>query len=312
MKLTFSIGTVLAVAMAHASFELMVIPGNDGRIYRLDPQNQILLGSFVALPNMTGVVSNGQGVGYGIGGTYVSGYNLFTGEPTTGLAPDTALWPTTYTSVGHLLSSASTYLHGIRVSTMSSTGYGIPSGITLMSVFQTPTGIRGIGRNTTTGDMISYEGANTNGLGGSPTTIAPSAFWGGNGIGQAATDIASDSSAFCYNTPAGGLALYRRVGASAFFQSVDGTLFDLQTRPAVAYGHDTLYIVGKSSTAGRTRIARYRTGGSNFVAAGDFEVIVDAPTTSKYSVGMINAPEPASMIALSVGVAAILRRRRAS
>lgn len=68
MKLVISALAMLAVGTVYASFDLMLLPGRDNRIYRYDPVNRLMLGSYAT--SATGkIAANNAGLSYSTAGS---------------------------------------------------------------------------------------------------------------------------------------------------------------------------------------------------------------------------------------------------
>ena len=104
----------------------------------------------------------------------------------------------------------------------------------------------------------------------------------------------------------------RQGGTYTGFTGIGSSLFDAAANPAMVFGHDVMYLVGKSSTLGRTRIQIIRPNQFFLVDGGSFEVNVTVPADTPYSVGMVTAPEPVSLLILSSGCALLMRRKKKS
>lgn len=106
--------------------------------------------------------------------------------------------------------------------------------------------------------------------------------------------------------------LYRGTGTSYSFSAANlNSLFSTTaSTPSVVAGHENLYVIGESSTTGRTRIVRFgvsATSGSTLLM-NNFEV--NFTPEPGMNAGIVVAPEPGTMLALGAGLAAVLRRRK--
>lgn len=64
MKKTFIAALALLTTGAHASFDLMLIPGNNNRIYRYDPLNNVHLGSYGTQGDSNLIAADTRGISY--------------------------------------------------------------------------------------------------------------------------------------------------------------------------------------------------------------------------------------------------------
>lgn len=105
--------------------------------------------------------------------------------------------------------------------------------------------------------------------------------------------------------------LFRGTGTSYSANAANmSSLFAATGTPSVVAGHENLYVIGESSTAGRTRIVRFgmsATSGSTLLM-NNFEV--NFTPEPGMNAGIVVAPEPGTMLALGAGLAAVLRRRK--
>ena len=82
LRAGFVVASVGAASFVWASFDLMLLPGSDGRVYRYDPINRIQLGSFSSSSNnhMLAVDGAGQMFGCQSSGSSIRRYTYSNGE----------------------------------------------------------------------------------------------------------------------------------------------------------------------------------------------------------------------------------------
>ncbi len=301
---------------AHASFELMLIADTTGRIQRIDPQNEIGLGSFRGLTGNTSVVTDNSNTAYVTTSTTTKAYNIATGEAigfnygTTNSIGHTAYFPV---AQPRIMCNQSSGIINYNISTGVVSGLGLPSGITSLTGFVYGLTGYSFGRSTT-GNLIEQGMTNTGSYSGVPVTLVGSAVWNQTFVGQPGYSAPNNAYAFTYRTPGGALTLFSKIISVNSLLSTTSASFATQfsstAMPAAVFGHDVMYLVGKSNTVGKTRVQRW-----NFAAAGhllqengSFEL--DFDTALAPGVGMVVAPEPATSAGLLFGLIALIKRRK--
>lgn len=315
------VGSVVA---AHASFELMLLPGADGRIHRYDPVNNINLGSYRTFSTTTMVTADLNGTSYSStnGNTQFYAHNY-----STGLASGSVTGATS--NIASLVVNGSLYVmttSGVsKYNTITGSFQGqVLAGGTTTFRAMTSYGNRMIvlGYNSTgaitsqTFDMTTLVSSVVNTYGTTATI--------GSNMGRAASirnEILNTSLVgFTYITNSGSLA-FARIPVNS-----DGTITNLTLTqsfptqiitgnllPSVLAGHNSVYLYGQdSTTATDARLIQYEMGtgltqntSTAFTAPGLFRT-----GSHNFQAAILVAPEPGTMIGLGLGLAAILKRRR--
>lgn len=302
-KFAILCGAIAVSALSHASYELMLVCDNADRvIHRVDPVSGAYLGSFGKgfLSFATHVAVNpANGLAY----VYDSGNNkVLTFDYSTGLyrsSFSTAGLVTLNGSFGYLSVASNgdvllgvSYGGGFRLNASGAViaQYGVPAGGTgLTKVIQGADGaIYGV-------DWIGKRVARYNFAGGAPTSYssANQAYWdlaafGSLGLGLSETAVTK------LNMNAG----------MASISSQPLTQFGLNAAQALARGHGNMSFVGGWTGSGY-RIVKF--DGTDYQNWGYIEHSAIKNITG---IATVVAPEPGTMIALSLGVAVLARRRR--
>lgn len=300
--LGLSLGT-----QARASFDLSLIPGADGRVYRYDPVNQVQLGSFAAGASIQAIaVDPTRHRSLVMRGTSSELYDFSTGERLSA-APgvtsgSSAYYSSTQNRYNINYAGASNFFDFADAVTGAYVygplyGTGFAQGRRLDD--STAYGMSVIG----TGMRFSRLNSSLSVVGTFDTTMSgtliasPIVSYGG----QLYTAInSSTGTTTVFNV----LGTATTVTPSARF-SVTG--FDSSKRVFLTPSHYGLYAFGKDTASANWRVVEYLYTGSAFYAQ----------TTNVLAIGYVDAspdtflaPEPGSLAALGVGFIALLRRRR--
>jgi hypothetical protein len=317
------VGTVVA---AHASFEMMLLPGADGRIYRYDPINNITLGSYRTLSSMTMVTADLNGIAFSshTGGFGFLSHDYSTGVPTGSLFGLTASIASQLVN-GSLYVMTTTEVWKFNATTGALQGtYGSGGATTFRTMANFANRMIVIGTNA--GGQITYQTFDMTTLASSGTTTLATTVFAGSTMGKAAAlrneRTNANLAAYTYRDSSGNLTVGR------FAINNDGTIPMSTTyttalsgysvtnfMPALMAGHNTVYAYGQDVTVGTdARIVTYELNTSllantswTFAAGGGFRSFAHP-----YQGAILVAPEPGTMIGLGLGLAAILKRRRKS
>lgn len=290
-----------------ASFDLMFIPSSDGQIYRYDPENNIRLGSF---------------------GLSAAIYDMAIDPTTNKLAVIRANGSMSYdSSTGALLGVGPAGGFGNARLTWN-------SGLNRFDSF-TGTSIDGLQvspHNYTSGSSISVNSWNYMRVGSGALTLSrtatPTFNWFASGVGTPTSTVSSGYTQVTYASPflrtveglnlvltqTAGIAMVSRVvnaGPSAslslmFFNSSD---FDLSQTVHMVNSHTGVYLMGKNATTSDWRIQTMGIYGTDPVLINSRVISGLAYTNARPAI--IIAPEPGTMVALGLGLATTLRRRKA-
>ncbi len=308
------LASLTTLGWAQPSFDLMYLPSSTtGRVIRYDPVNRIQLGGW-ASSGATSIIYRGGPYGIVRGAT--SSYRtamysgiadaLFGAAQFSNLSGDSSIvhgfttgsvisvgllsLNTTVTTLsGTVAAFSGTRLSGGNFVVFGSTGFAVN-----LTTYNSAGAILG---SVSTGTGITRSGGST--------TVLTSDYLGGT---WARTVVRSSTTAqhlvSVQIDPATGLP----VGAPAVSSLLP---FSTIHNVAIAPAHMGFYLIGSDSTTNTlTRFVKYD---SNFTPGQTdswTENFDTRNTNSIYSVGMVLAPEPGTMIALGAGVAALLQRRR--
>lgn len=327
LSLILALGVPL---VAGASFDMMLIPShNTNAVHRYDPINNISLGSFPTLVgNITSVAAVAGASGAVVnGGTGTQVINYDTGQRISSGSNPTGFCVLDSTGNNWFEGSVLGNRRRGTVNPLAVTSGSITTGMTSGSsiVLSNPTNVILLGRNSA-GDIVL--------VGGNPFSTSP---FPAATIAVAAADVlaASQPGQLAMFTVAGNLKcgfVYRSIASGTyrlitFSINADGTLpgtlstnftslpslFDTTnaaTTVAVVAGHDGAFAVGVDSTGAGTRIVEL--GGSLGINTGNsyLNSNVTAPIGRRWHMANVVAPEPGTMAALGLGVAALLRGRK--
>lgn len=316
---------LVLVATSHASFEMMLLPGADGRIYRYDPVNNVNLGSYRGAAGVTMVAANLGGKAYG---THYTNAIAYGHEYSTGIAigsASTGIFNSTASElVGDTLFVMGTgevrkfnTLTGAQVAAVS-----LASGVSFRTMTRYANRLIFMGLNGS--NQLTYQTMDMDAMVGSATVTSTATVLAGSTIGKATALRNSTSNTtlalFTYQES----ATVMRMGR--FSLNLDGTIVSGATSaqainsfsgtnlmPALMAGHNTVYIYGQDATvATDARLTSYDLHisltpslNSTFAAGGGFRSGLHG-----YQGAILVAPEPGTMIGLGLGLAAILKRRR--
>lgn len=289
-------------AIGHASFEMMLIADNtNGVIHRYDPVNRVYLGSFgqgSLLPVTSMALDQTNGRVFVKQDTFLTAFNYATGEAL--FSTSTNAGAIAYReNFGDLITSTSLGLLRLGV---SMSGFGITS---VYSGAPASTQITSDGSsvfiaNPANGTFVKYSGSST-----ATTTVTTSSNAGLTGDTIAGM-MTSQSGAFHFALSATDRRYY--VTTSLANSVVSGSASTLTTTTAITRGHGEYgYYLGATATG--FGIQKFFENGDNF--QNFTQVALPSQIGSINSAVTVVAPEPGSMIALGIGVAALLRKRKA-
>lgn len=306
---------------ANASFELMLIPRNDGRMARFDPINQISLGSYFANSNNNISTVDGAGNCYvgNVATTAIRRINYSTGEGTGSFTGLSQLRSLSHSSSGLVAQSLTT------VARYSSTGAQV-MGVGLATGFDWSSGTLignlyyAFGVNTTT-NVVHYQTVNIlNGsLGASTSTgvlAASGSVLGKAGVVQNAISGARTVALSVEHSSGSILYLRGNLNSSDAITSlvtgaVPAVFNTSSVMPAFLTSHGGAWLVGEDTTAGNTRFVQYELT-TSLIQAQSYSVNLGAPIVGPgiFHPSMVVAPEPASFVMLTISALALGRRRK--
>lgn len=322
MKIVFLAAcSAFCVSSALASFDMMLMPNFSNRVNRYDPVNGVNLGGFNSNNARQVTIDQTRGIAYAYDSSAarIRGYNYSTGE-SVGLAGAVSGVKALeyHAGINRVLSLTGT---GISSSALGSTSAAVLTTLSAavswetMAIFGnviTVFGNSGVG-------SIAYEsynattGANLGGGSFGTSLLAASSF-------GKATWISSPVSSngyyvFTYVNASGNLLLARSnataAGVAGVISSTTLSGFaSSNVMPATVIGHNGFFIVGQSSTTATDTLVRKLDNVPSFPAEYTQTISGTTFTAGIYQAANVVAPEPGSMIALGLGVAALVRKRR--
>lgn len=315
-------------AAARASFDMMIIPDASGTRYtRFDPINRVALGdiSIGGAAKVTAIVSNTNGI-YQFAGGHMS-VNNSTGEVNgfPSFAPNSVF---TYSPFSGLLAQTDPSSFNFTFGSLNANGIYTSNVLTILPSGFSAKGIIPIsatnwvvyGTNATGLQLLRYSSSGT--LTDSVTNaVASSALLGGTGaIGQGAY-VARGSNNYLVIPYRDQTGAHRLLNVTV--QSSTMTVFNQQvisnyasvnsstTLSAVA-GHSGFFVVGADqATPTLTRITAFDNAPPFSIWNSYTTNAVSAPNSNtNWRMANVVAPEPGTMTALALGLAAITRLRR--
>ena len=297
---------LLVVSPAMASFDLMFIPSTDGQIHRYDPENDVRLGNFglgtpitdMAIDPTTNklavIRSNGS-----------MSYNSSTGALLGVGTMDSSAKLTWNSSLNRFDAFAESFMDGLQVSP----------------------------HIYTFGPQVAGPSWNYLRVGSGALTLsrvaAPTLNWYASGAGTVTSSAATGFTGLTYVSPflktVGGLDLVLTQTSSSALLSVVVNAgptaalpsifsftseFDFSQPLHMVNSHTGVYVMGKNASSADWRIQNYGIFGTSIVQVNSR--VISGLAYHNARPAIIIAPEPGTMVALGLGLAAMLRRRKAS
>lgn len=313
MKL-FSLSVlVLATSSAFASFELLLLPTTTGRVQRIDPENGVALGSYAGGtgPLTFAATSSEPGISY----TGSSSGIAYVQEYSTGSLMPGSL----YSSV----TAFSDYSNRNAVVFLNSTTIRVTNRVTL-SPIQSISGVLTAGVSWRTGRVVGdkYYIMGLNGSNNVAWQVIDLVNGTSVGAGSYNTTVStvgslvgalSGTNAFWTQNEAGNIKVMRAaLGTNSFGTAFEEATLSLYAAgpsevPTLVRGHSSYYAIGRSAaTATTLKVTQFD---PSFNVYNTYDMAGMNPIARPVS-GIVVAPEPMSMIALGLGTAAIMRRRK--
>ena len=321
MKFVLS-GIALACALgAHASFDLMLLPGNDDRIYRYDPVNRLMLGSY-ATSGTGKIAASIAGRSYTTGGSSnLQMHNYSTGNHAGYLSSATS-------NRGVELCGDSVYVLSLSqlrktvTATNSSTVISLGTLIVWHTLASFGSTIVAIGTNTA--NQISFQNIDlTTFTAGSVITTSNTATVGSSlGKAAAVANPFTGTPTLIFSFVNGASVNFARVslsttGVVSAASALTGALNNFSATnfmPGFSAGHaGGFWAYGQDSiTATNGRVTRYDMTTSSLVQGetNTFASPGGVYTTGIFHAANVVAPEPGVFLGLGLGVVGLLRRRK--
>lgn len=323
-KLLSVVSLVGGCALASASYDLMLLPGTDGRIYRHDPVNNVTLGSYYGDSTRYTVAADTNGLSYL---TAESGSGCFVHSYSTGESRGMMSTNTNTRALeligGALFTVSTTHIRKYDITTGAFLSLSsLATGVDWLSGCSFGTTVHAIGMNTTTKALCVQSLDITTGTLGTlltTTTIAT-----GTQIGKAAAAQNTFTSAqqMVFSYLSAGTVSYGRMSLTATGQLSSSTVttsplagyVTTNVMPAAVTAHGGWFFYGQDATTSTlSRIRRFNL--FNQSLAGE-EYTINTPggtfaprPNNTFQIANIVAPEPSSLLALGLG-GLVMRRRR--
>ena len=317
MRNVLVLSLVMIGAGAQASFDMMLLPiSGDSRVARFDPVNRIFLGT-VGTEGGQAIRTANLGPNGTVNLTGGGGTNQFNHSSGEFVLQNGAFNASGAAHLGgtRIFEAFNTLIYAYNSTTLDLTVGAVSSGLdVLASIIPLSDNLVIAYGTNLAGNFVSRRVNMSSGTSSNETLLALSANFGG---------VASIGTGFSRQS-GGGFRTYitSRTTTSDIVQEFGfdsaGTYILLNTMSlngfsatapkSVMPGHNGYWIVGDDSAlASSTRITQF---GNQNVQVGSYTTsLVNVPST-RFKGANIVAPEPGSMIAIAVGLAAMLKRRR--
>ncbi|MBL8059603.1 MAG: PEP-CTERM sorting domain-containing protein [Chthonomonas sp.] len=315
MRTTLLFAALAIGAQVHASFDLMYLPSiSTSKVLRYDPVNRVSLGGFVAPGAASVYYGGGQNGAVRLSsGPYA--YNMYSGTNLGFLGS----YPNGVANNGQPFIMSGSTLYDMNLPTGTLTG-GVSLTVTgsvlsaqrlsggKIALFTFNSGAINLAVYNSGGGLLS---TTTNILTGATLTSYSSAISIINRNGQDVVAFSLKNSASAFHSLIRGTI--NPSGVVATTSSVNLSQFSANYAVGLAPAHAGYYVIGADGTVNTTgRFIAYDNDGAGFSYDNWTEAGLDLRNaqTSNYSVGMVLAPEPGEWLAMSMGVGALLLRRR--
>jgi hypothetical protein len=315
--------SAFCVSSALASFDMMLMPSFSNRVNRYDPANGVALGGFNANSARLITIDQAQGRAfvYDSANSRIRGYNYNSGESfgiSATIGGATSLDYHAGTNRVFALNSGGLFFTTPGSGALST--FVTPSAGTTWHTTVVSGNVITVFGNSGTGNIV-YESYNcsTGASVGSGSTfgivLAASAI--GKPTFFASPNAPNGFYAFTYVNLTGGVNVGRSsvnaLGAAGLVTGFSLPGFASGTvMPTAVPAHGGFFLVGQSATTATDTLVRKMDNASSFAAEYTNTISGTTFTAGAYQAANVVAPEPGSMIALGVGIAALLRKRRST
>lgn len=312
-------------AATYSSFDMLLLPGADGRIYRHDPVNNVALGSYAAgVDNLIAVDSNGRSFSGSSGSTSFVASDYSTGEVLGGMTA--SLLRSTEISGSAMFGNS---LSAIRRYDLNNGGQTNASTLSSAANWHTISShgivLQIIGIHATTGNIALQTALQSDTTPGAFFTTVTSLL-AGSTLGKSAVAFNAISGTqqvgFTYLDPTGTLIFGRySLNSSGAFASTSLSATALTGfttagfMPATVRSHSGWFIVGQDgANASLMRIQQFALIGNNAVRLQNYTITAPGGgfgthTSGVYQPSNVVAPEPGSLAVLGLGASALFKRK---
>lgn len=309
-------------ASSFASFDMFIAPNASTSGYvRFDPINRVSLGTvpITGGSRVSAVAASPNGL-YQFGSRWAL-INNSTGERVSN--PSSSSLTLQYNTSGSLIAGHVTNALGFATLNANNqlsfnASWSVPAGLSIIGVVP-DTSNRWLVYGTTAAGLVGYIVSDSGTTVATSATLIGAASLSFTGIGQATTFSAGmDNYAvipYRDNTGAHRIANIRLLTNGMLLQGTQAvnnySTTNSATMLSAVAGHSGFFLVGADSvTSGHTRIVEYDTLAPFTIMQEYTTSAWSAPTGGTWRMANVVAPEPAEWLAMSVGIVALLGRRR--
>lgn len=316
------LGTMFGLAsFASASFEMMLIPDNvTNTIRRYDPQNNVSLGAYGTVSTRTDValMNSTTSVSRLFSNSRFYGHDISTGEALynspSGFATNTNLLTRNGAVVYGALNTFKSYNFSTNTSSTIAT---FSSDIDICTIADGQDGFfYGYGRTISTGNLVALS-VNTNTLvttSNTFTTITSADRF----MGTPALHISVTGShlmSFVTRDVAGNnrvrtMAISGGTSSSLSAISITGFVAGSTSKINCLRSHDGFYVVGQDTAGTSMRIQAWDSANTPAMIGDQLITGYSVSASGHWAGAIVLAPEPGSMVALTLGIGALIGRRK--
>ena len=314
-----------AAAASSASFDMLLLPSQEGRVYRYDPLNRVAFGSYstasvpmIAATSANGIAYSGSTTGSGIRANYYSTGELY------GIYNGTASAKSIDITSTNVFQITSSVLRRVNLANGSATSYLFSNTITGMTTCVYGNYLHVFGINAS--NQIQYQTFDLTTLTFGAVTNTSLTVGAGTTLGKAGITVNPVNGKvgvlFTYLSGGSLLGGYSDVQSTGQNINTTFTSYNYNTlafstavgMPAFVGGHSGFWLVGQDTTdTTKTRITRFDLFSAPLFNDSHVMTAPSAgynPAVSAYVPANVIAPEPAEFLALGVGLAGLILKKR--